>query len=274
MVRDRNGGAQTQERDGDGRRPGCHTQKNLIETAYTQDLLPVWTEDEAGPYQTVPSPGSHWHPAGQPVRYPHEYVRNGTAKQLTLFHPATGEVRVKGVRSAPNAVLHPWLREELTAILATLPEPEVLPPEKNRRRWERWQEGLTVRITLPQELPPLRMLLVWDNLTGHYTVDFILWMFAHGIMPLFTPLGGSYLNMAESIQRILKRRALDGTHPKRPEEIIEWLEATARGWNREPTPFIWGGKRQARRQHARERRHALGGSGAYTRRYLQRRRVA
>lgn len=246
----------------------------MIETAYTQDLLPVWTEDEAGPYQTVPSPGSHWHPAGQPVRYPHEYVRNGTAKQLTLFHPATGEVRVKGVRSAPNAVLHPWLREELTAILATLPEPEVLPPEKNRRRWERWQEGLTVRITLPQELPPLRMLLVWDNLTGHYTVDFILWMFAHGIMPLFTPLGGSYLNMAESIQRILKRRALDGTHPKRPEEIIEWLEATARGWNREPTPFIWGGKRQARRQHARERRHALGGSGAYTRRYLQRRRVA
>jgi hypothetical protein len=49
--------------------------------------------------------------------------------------------------------------------------------------------------------------------------------------------------MAESIQRILKRR--DGQHPTRPEEIIAWLEAAARGWNREPTPFIWGGKRQA-----------------------------
>lgn len=65
--------------------------------------------------------------------------------------------------------------------------------------WQCWQEGLTIRITLPQELPPLRMLFVWTNLTGHSTVDLILWLFAHGIMPLFTPLGGSHLNMAESI---------------------------------------------------------------------------
>jgi hypothetical protein len=242
----------------------------LIEAAYTQDVLPVWTEDEAGPYQTLPYPGSHWHALGHPVRYPHEYSRDGTAKQLTLFHPASGEVRVKGVRSAPNAVLHPWLKAELTAILATLPEPEILPPEENRCRWTRWQDGLTARITLPQDLPPLRMLLIWDNLTGHYTVDVILWLFDHGIMPLFTPLGGSYLNMAESIQRILKRRALDGQHPKTPKEIIDWLEATARGWNQEPTPFVWGGKRQIRRQRARERRHALGGSDACTRRPLHR----
>jgi len=239
-----------------------------------QDELPVYTEDEAGPYQTIPYPGSHWHPDGEPVRYPHEYIWEGTAKQLTLFHPASGEVRVKGVRGCPNAVLHPWLQAELTEVLATLPEPEILPSEENRRRWERWQEGLTVRITLPQELPPLRMLLVWDNLTGHYTVDFVLWLFAHGIMPLFTPLGGSCLDMAESVQRILKRRALDGTHPGTPEEIIAGLEATARGWNREPTPFEWGGKRQARRQRARERRHALGGFGAYTRRSLHQRRAA
>jgi hypothetical protein len=47
--------------------------------------------------------------------------------------------------------------------------------------------------------------------------------------------------MAESIQRIPKRR--DGQPPTRPEEIIAWLEGAARGWNREPTPFIWSGKR-------------------------------
>jgi hypothetical protein len=246
----------------------------LIEAAYTQERLSVWTEDEAGPYPTVPYPGGHWSPTGQPVQYPHEYVREGTAKQLTLFHPASGQVRVKGVRSTANAVLHPWLKAELAATLAALPEPEPLSPKENRCCWERWQEGLTVRMTLPQELPPLRMLLVLDNLTGHYTAEFVLWLFAHGIMPLYTPLGGSWLNMAESIQRVLKRRALDGQHPKTPEEIIAWLEATARGWNRAPTPFVWGGKRQARRQRARERRHALGGSGAYTRRPLSRRRVA
>jgi hypothetical protein len=234
----------------------------LIEAAYTQDVLPVWTEDEAGPYPTMPYPGSQWHPAGQPARYPHEYVRNGTAKQLTLFHPASGVVRVKGVHNAPNAVLHPWLHAGLAAILAALPEPAELPEDENRRRWERWQEGLTVRLTLPKELPPLRMLLVLDNLTGHYTTAFVLWLFAHGIMPLYTPLGGSWLNMAESIQRVLKRRALAGQYPRTPEEIIAWLEAAARGWNRVPTPFVWGGKRQARRERARQRRHRLGGSGA------------
>lgn len=237
----------------------------MIEAAYRQDGLPVWTEDEAGPYPTLPYPGTHWQPPGLPTRYPHDYLRCGTAKQLTLFHPKSGTVRVKGVRSCTNVVLHPWLEGELAAILATLPAPtKVLSAAENRRCWERWQEGLTVRITLPGALPPLRLLLVLDNLTGHLTPSFVLWLFAHGVMPLYTPLSGSWLNMAESIQRILKRRALDGHHPQTPEEIIAWLEATADGWNRAPTPFVWGGKRAARRTRARQRRHVLGGSAAYT----------
>ncbi len=209
------------------------------------------------------------------MRYPHEYVREGTAKQLTLFHPTTGEVRVKGVRQATNEILHPWLQEELTAILAKLPEPtETLSPAENRARWERWQEGLTVKITLAEELAPLRLLLVLDNLTGHLTPAFVLWLFAHGVMPLYTPLGGSWLNQAESIQRILKQRALDGCYPKTSEEIIAWLEAAACGWNREPTPFVWAGRRRARRERARERRHRLGGSAACTERPLDRRLAA
>ncbi len=232
----------------------------------------MWTEDEAGPYPTRPHPGAHWLPVGNPARHPHEYIRTGTAKQLTLFHPATGQVRVTGVTRCPNAVLHPWLKAELAAIVAALPAPPVMSAEDIQRAWARWQQGLTIRITLPETLPPLRMLLVWDNLAGHLTPALVLWLFAHGIMPLYTPLGGSWLNMAESIQRILKRRALDGHHPQTPEEIITWLEDAARGWNRDPTPFVWGGHRRARRDRARQRRHALGGSGACTRRSLMRRR--
>jgi hypothetical protein len=243
----------------------------LIEAAYLQDELPVWTEDEAGPFGTLPYAGNHWRLCERPVRHPHEYVRAGTAKQLTLFHPASGVVRVKGVTSCTNAVLHPWLQTQLRMVLAQLPEPiTAIPPAENRRRWQRWQEGLSLPITLPECLPPLRLLLVLDNLAGHLTPAFVLWLFAHGIMPLYTPLGGSWLNMAESIQRILKRRALDGQHPKTPAEIIAWLEATADGWNRAPTPFHWGGKRRQRRQRAWQRRHALGGSGACTERPLQR----
>jgi hypothetical protein len=266
LVRDRRGPPQAQGRRGRGDRPGCGGEKKLIEAAYTQERLPVWTEDEAGPYQTLPYPAQRWRPSAQPARYPHEYVRAGTAKQLTLFCPATGEVRVKGVTSSTNAVLHPWLKEQVEAILATLPPlAAVRSPEESCARWICWQAGLAAPITLPSDLPPLRMLLVLDNLTGHYTSDFVLWLFAHGVMPLYTPLGGSWLNMAESVQRILKGRALAGQHPKTPEEIIAWLEEAARGWNAAPTPFVWGGKRQERRQRARERRHRLAGSGACTR---------
>ena len=85
---------------------------------------------------------------------------------------------------------------------------------------------------------------------------------AHGIMPLYTPLGGSWLNRAESVQRMLVSRALSGQQPENPEQLIAWLEAVAHGWNACPTPFTWGGKRATRRQRARERRHHLGGSGA------------
>jgi transposase len=117
-----------------------------------------------------------------------------------------------------------------------LPQPkEALSAEHNRSEWKSWQEGLSVKITLPEELPPLRMLLVWDNLIGHLNAELLLWMFARGIMVLYTPLGGSWLNMTESIQRILVRRALSGEHPRQPEQIMEWLEATARGWNRDRT---------------------------------------
>lgn len=194
------------------------------------------------------------------------------AKLMTLFHPATGRVRVKGVRSCPNAVLHPWLKEHLEAILEGLQQQQVVSPEENRALWESWQEGLARKITLPEELPPLRMLLVLDNLAGHKTPELLVWMFERGIMVLYTPLGASWLNMTESIQRILIRRALSGQHPKKPEEIMEWLEATARGWNKEPPPFEWGGKRATRGERARKRRHAVGGSGGCTRRPIRRRR--
>src|SRR5918995_1362170 len=172
--------------------------------------ISVWGLDQAGPFWTMPYPGTSWEPQGKPVRQPHQHLRNGTAKLMSLFHPTTGEVRVKGVHSCTNAVLHPWLKEHLRDILKTLlpPPPQLLSPEENRVVWKSWQEGLTVRVTLPEELPPLRMLVVLDNLTGHKTPELLLWMFAQGIMPLYTPLSGSWLNMAENIQRILKRRAL------------------------------------------------------------------
>ena len=116
------------------------------------------------------------------------------------------------------------------------------------------------------------MLLVLDNLAGHTTPAFVLWLFAHGVMPLYTPLGGCWLNMAESIQRILKRRALDGAHPRHAGG--DHRLARGDGARLEPGPDAVRLGRQAGgppATRARQRRHALGGSGAQTHRPIRRR---
>lgn len=170
------------------------------------------------------------------------------------------------VERAPNAVLHPWLQQELRAILEELPAP---PRGGGGRQAADWAWDETTR-RWATAVPPVRVLLIWDNLTGHHTGDLVAWLLTHGIWPLFTPLGGAWLNLAESVQRILVRRALAGQQPASAHEAMTWLAQAVDGWNAAPTPFVWGGKRAARRQRARERRHALAGSGGYTRQPIPR----
>jgi hypothetical protein len=151
-------------------------------------------------------------------------------------------------------VLHPWLQEELLAMLAPLP-PLPPPPRSPLGDWAHWL-GDPPRAALP----PLRVLLVWDKLAGHHTPDLVRWRFQHGIMPRYTPLSGSWLTMAASVPRILVGRARAGQHPQSQAEVIGWRDDTVVGGNQHPTPFVWAGTRQARRQRARQRR--LGGSAA------------
>src|SRR5688572_29666214 len=191
LVPDRGGPSQAESRCGRGHRSGHRRQKGVIERAYaTAEALgiPVWCQDEAGPYQAVPQPGPSWQPEGLPAHRPHEYVRGGTAKLLTLFRPATGTVRAQPVARAPNAVLHPWLLQELDAILAALPPPPPDDPARAAAAWE-WREA---PLWDHAALPPIRVLLVWDNLKGHQTPDLLNALVERGVWPLFTPLGGSW----------------------------------------------------------------------------------
>src|SRR4051812_46263015 len=194
VVRNRRGDAQAQARRGARQRSRCGGEKKLIEQAYTlgaQLGLSVWCEDEAGPFQAVPQAGVSWQPRGRPAKQPHEYIRGGTTKILTLFHPATGQVRLQPAPRCTNAVLHPWMRERLGEILAALPPAgSSQDPAATQAAWAVWQAGLTMPFTLPGDLPPLRLLLVWDNLAGHKTPELVLWLCAHGVMPLSTPVGG------------------------------------------------------------------------------------
>jgi hypothetical protein len=270
-VRDRDRQAQAQGRHGRrDRRPAGGPQKALIERAYrTAEALglELWCQDEAGPYQAIPQPGASWQPLGEPAHRPHEYVRGGTVKLLTLFRPATGEVRAEPVEQSTNAVLHPWLERELEAILAACAPPPAEPPVG--RRWADW-DRFAAEWSPDTRRPPLRVLLVWDNLAGHKSIKLERWLLDRGILPLWTPIAGSWLNLAESLQRIVVRRALAGQQPESADELKARLAASVRGWNADPTPFARGGKRAARRRRARERRHRLGGSGGYTRRPIGR----
>jgi hypothetical protein len=81
------------------------------------------------------------------------------------------------------------------------------------------------------------MVLVLDNLAGHLSYESFEWFFVHGVMPLYTPIGGLWLNMAESVQRIIVPRALAGQHPQNAQQIIDWLEQTMAVGTRSPRPL-------------------------------------
>ena len=181
-------------------------------------------------------------------------------------------MRLAGALSCAHEVLRGWLKQQLSAIFSLLPVLITggawasLPGA-----WDVWQAHLTQKPLLPQGLPPLRRWLVMDHRAGDKTPEFVGWLFCHGSRPLYTPLGGSGLNSAQSIQPILKRRALSGPQPNTPDEILAWSLAAAAHCNRDTTPLSGGGERWLGRQRQRERRHRLGGSGAYARTPMRRR---
>src|SRR5512140_1152418 len=157
--------AGAQSGDGHDLRRADAEKKRLIELACEQAEaagIVQLNEDEAGPYQAIPQPGAAWQPEGHPALLPHEYERGGTAKLLTLFRPATGEIRAKGVVSVTNAVLHPWLKRELGALLAEIEKQqpaETLPPEEQRPQAAQWKTWLWPHESA-EGLPPLRIILV------------------------------------------------------------------------------------------------------------------
>src|SRR5438132_13388577 len=143
----------------------------------------------------------------------------------------------------------PGGNEQLDEVLAEIEKKqpaESLPPEEQRAPCARWETWLGHPPRRP--LPALRIVLVLDNLAGHLSSDLVQWFFDHGVMPLYTPVGGSWLNLAESVQRILVRRALSGQYPQDAQQVIDWLEQTVAGSKQTPTPSVCNGTRRTRRE--------------------------
>ena len=197
--------------------PDAECEKKLIEDAYRTGEamgLAVWCTDQAGPLPDDPLP--------RPVLAARGRAGAAAARVPPRRHGQGPDAVPPGRRPGPRRG-RDGLPQRGPAPLAEAgagrdPGRDARarrpsPPRGGARPGSGGRRACSIKPTLPDELPPLRMLLVLDNLAGHKTPEFVCWLFAHGIMPLYTPVGGSWLNMAESIQRILKRRALDGQHP-------------------------------------------------------------
>ncbi|HEY1348003.1 MAG TPA: hypothetical protein VGF67_00085 [Ktedonobacteraceae bacterium] len=116
---------------------------------------------------------------------------------MALFRRATGKVMAKGVPSVTNAVLHPWLQEQLLSILASEEEarnqgdrtPALLVQREVAAHCQQWETWPGWRLS--EHSPAVRMLQVWDTLAGHRSDEMGRRLFEHGMMPLYTPLSGS-----------------------------------------------------------------------------------
>ena len=126
-----------------------------------------------------------------------------------------------------------FLKREPEAILKECPPAPTEVPEG--RRGPDW-DPFPAAEQLDRFYPPLRLLLILDNLAGHYSHDLVRWSYEHGVGLLYTPCAGSWRNLAESVQRIIIRRALAGHHIYDVEILKDWLRDTIEGWNRHPTP--------------------------------------
>ncbi len=142
----------------------------------------------------------------------------------------------------------------------------MLDEETNRQAWKAWQLGLSGRITLSEKLPPLRMLLIWDNLAGslHARNGFMAvcaWRNAtlHPIRRLLVEYGRVHSTHFGPQSHLLGK-----TQKRQNRSLLGWRQWHGPGTK--TNPFEWGGARAARRERSRNRRHALGGSGACARR--------
>ncbi len=182
------------------------------------------------------------------------HLTKASSERVDVVRRAKGLLALRQDHTFTNALVHSWLQEQLGKLLAEIEKKqpsESLPPEARRPLFAQWQTWLWPH-ECAENLPPLRISLVRDNLADHLTPDLVIWLFHHGLMSFYTLLSSSWLNMAESMQRIIMHRAL-ASH------ISGLLSQSLNGLNQHPTPYVWKDKRYQRRKRVHLRR--LGGSG-------------
>jgi DDE superfamily endonuclease len=160
--------------------------------------------DELGPIAARSYPGPSWSNDGHRPHFHPDYARHGYLWAFGALAHRTGAVCVGTASTRDTAA------------------------------WLHFLDGLE------SFAPPGDAYLIVDALPLHWSIDTMLWNWAHPrfhFIPL--PKRAAWLNLIEGFWKILRQRALAGRVCSSTDDVDQALQAGVADWNGRPTPFVW-----------------------------------
>ena len=91
-----------------------------------------------------------------------------------------------------------------------------------------------------QQWPEGDIIIIFDNLSIHKTLDVRLWLLAHPrVRFLFQPTYAPWLNLIEPWWKTLRSLALKGRCFDTLAQIVEAIELATAYWNAHRHPYVW-----------------------------------
>lgn len=142
--------------------------------------------------------------AGRASRHTHDYKRHGVIDLYAALEVATGQVTHR-------------LTKSHTA-----------------------RDFLKFMDKLVRAYPDRELHVVLDNSSTHSTPDVVAWLARHPSVRFhFTPTSASWLNQVEGLFGILGKQSLATTDFQSTKALSKHIDAYMKGWNKNPTPFVW-----------------------------------
>ena len=139
-----------------------------------------------------PTSGSQLAPGCASQRSASRIHARGNRQTAHLVSPQDGRSASQGRHVGPQCRLASLAQRRTEAILEPIKRQEALteqPAESEQSIGAQSGPGCGL-VESDKGLPPLRILLVWDNLAGHLSHELMGWLFQQGVMPLYTPIRG------------------------------------------------------------------------------------
>lgn len=142
--------------------------------------------------------------AGRAARHTHDYKRHGVIDLYAALEVATGKVTHRFSKS------------------------------------HKASDFLRFMNKIVKAYPGRELHVILDNSSSHGTPEVVAWLARHPNVHFhFTPTSASWLNQVEGLFGILGKQALSTTDFPSTKVLCQHIDAYMKGWNRNPTPFVW-----------------------------------